>query len=207
MTLNHSNTNNANCLLHFCQLINWQNCHAENVLADLNAVSDSIKIYMISWKLAVSKVFFCGNAHSPSLLLSLLKRGEVHCGLSKKQTNKNKRIQENRKNNKKDNLTHRFGTNNNNNNNHNNNKSNTTKHEDIIDCLLLPTNIHLYGRDDLITFNLHFQEYILKTNVCYSPRSVFGSVIYSYITFREKDPPSTQGATASSDAKKQTATA
>lgn len=37
--------------------------------------------------------------------------------------------------------------------------------------------------------------------------SVFGSVIYSYITFREKEPPSTQGATASSDAKKQTATA
>ena len=97
MTLNHSNTNNENCLLHFCQLINWQNCHAENVLADLNAVSDSIKIDMISWKLAVSKVFFCGNAHSPSLLLSLLKRGEVHCGLSKKQTNKNKKIQENRK--------------------------------------------------------------------------------------------------------------
>ena len=88
MTLNHSNTNNANCLLHFCQLINWQNCHAENVLADLNAVSDSIKIDMISWKLAVSKVFFCGNAHSPSLLLSLLKRGEVHWVIKK--TNKQK---------------------------------------------------------------------------------------------------------------------
>ena len=135
-------------------------------------------------------------------------------GYQRNKQTKTKEYRKIEKNNKKDNLTHRFGTNNNNNNNHNNhnnnhnnNKSNTTKHEDIIDCLLLPTNIHLYGRDDLITFNLHFQEYILKTNVCYSPRSVFGSVIYSYITFREKEPPSTQGATASSDAKKQTATA
>lgn len=33
--------------------------------------------------------------------------------------------------------------------------------------------------------------------------SVFGSVIYSYITFREKDPPSAQGATTSSDGKQQ----
>lgn len=123
-------------------------------------------------------------------------------GYQKNKQTKTKKYRKIEKNNKKDDLTHRFGTNNN-----NNNKSNTTKHEDIIDCLLLPTNIHLYGRDDLITFNLHFQEYILKTNVCYSPRSVFGSVIYSYITFREKEPPSTQGATASSDAKKQTATA
>ena len=128
-------------------------------------------------------------------------------GYQKNKQTKTKKYRKIEKNNKKDNLTHRFGTSNNNNNNHNNNKSNTTKHEDIIDCLLLPTNIHLYGRDDLITFNLHFHEHILKTNVCYSPRSVFGSVIYSYITFREKDPPSTQGATASSDAKKQTATA
>jgi len=36
-----------------------------------------------------------------------------------------------------------------------------------------------------------------------SSGSVFGSVIYSYITFREKDPPSAQGATTSSDGKQQ----
>ncbi|KAL9951152.1 hypothetical protein ACROYT_G043765 [Oculina patagonica] len=33
--------------------------------------------------------------------------------------------------------------------------------------------------------------------------SVIGSLIYSYITFREKEPPSTQGATTSSDEKQQ----
>jgi len=36
-----------------------------------------------------------------------------------------------------------------------------------------------------------------------SSGSVFGSVIYSYITFREKDPPSAQCATTSSDGKQQ----
>lgn len=37
----------------------------------------------------------------------------------------------------------------------------------------------------------------------FSSGSVIGSIIYSYITFREKDPPSAQGATTSSDGKQQ----
>ena len=37
----------------------------------------------------------------------------------------------------------------------------------------------------------------------FSSGSVFGSVIYSYVTFREKDPPSAQGATTNSDGKQQ----